>query len=238
VTRLQQLSELGQSVWIDFLSRDLLESGALARGVAEDAVTGVTSNPTIFEQALASDAYDAQLAASGGVNAKRLFLALAMRDVSDACDLLLPTWERTEGRDGYVSIEVDPNLADDAEATVREASHLHAGIDRPNLLVKIPATRAGLVAIEEMTARGRSINVTLIFSLTRHREVIEAYLSSLERLVAAGGDPGRVRSVASVFVSRVDVETDRRLERRRSGASGRRHRRRTHPSATPSTSRS
>ncbi|MGH3116446.1 MAG: transaldolase [Gaiellales bacterium] len=213
MSRLEQLSNLGQSVWIDFLSRDLLDSGALARAVRDDAVVGVTSNPTIFAKALSQgDHYDAQLASRGGGNAKRVFLALAMRDVANACDLLRPVWERTEGRDGYVSIEVDPNLANDTEATVQEATQLHEAIAKPNLLVKIPATEAGLGAIEEMTARGRSINVTLIFSLTRHRQVIEAYLSGLERLLNAGGDPSRVHSVASFFVSRVDTETNRRLD--------------------------
>jgi transaldolase len=210
-SRLQQLSTLGQSVWIDFLSRELLESGALARAVEDDAVVGVTSNPAIFAKALSGgDAYDQQIAASNG-DAKSVFLALAMRDVSNACDLLHPAWKRTEGEDGYVSIEVDPNLADQTEATIAQATHFHEAIARPNLLVKIPATDAGVPAIEEMTARGYSINVTLIFSLTRHRQVAKAYLRGLERLVAVGGDPSRVRSVASFFVSRVDSETDRRL---------------------------
>ena len=135
-----------------------------------------------------------------------------MRDVTDACDLLRPVWERTGGDDGYVSIEVDPNLANDTAATIEEAAMFHAAIARPNLLVKIPATDAGVPAIEEMTARGHSINVTLIFSLTRHQQVIEAYLRGLERLVGVGGDPSTVHSVASFFVSRVDSETDRRLE--------------------------
>jgi transaldolase len=210
-TRLHQLAERGQSVWIDFLSRDLLRSGELARMMLEDAVTGVTSNPTIFAKALAGgDAYDEQIAASDG-DARSVFLQLAMRDVTDACDLLHPVWERTKAGDGYVSIEVDPNLADDTAATVAQATHFHETIARPNLLVKIPATDAGVPAIEEMTARGYAINVTLIFSLTRHRQVAEAYLRGLERLVASGGDPSRVRSVASFFVSRVDTETDRRL---------------------------
>ena len=210
-SRLHQLSALGQSVWIDFLSRELLESGALARAVERDAVVGVTWNPTIFAKALSGgDAYDAQIAASGR-DPRSVFLELAMRDVSTACDLLRPVWERTEGRDGYVSIEVDPNLADDTEATIEQATHFHEAIARPNLLVKIPATDAAVPAIEEMTARGYAINVTLIFSLTRHRQVAEAYLRGLERLVASGGDPSRVRSVASFFVSRVDTETDRRL---------------------------
>jgi len=213
MSRLAQLSKLGQSVWIDFLSRDLLESGALARAIAHDGVVGVTSNPTIFAKALSrGDAYDAQLASLGDGDAKRAFLNLALRDVRNACDLLRPVWDRTAQHDGYVSIEVDPNLAYDTEATVQEAMELHEAIARPNLLVKIPATDAGLGAIEEMTARGRSINVTLIFSLRRHRQVIEAYLTGLERLIAAGGDPHDVHSVASFFVSRVDTETDRRLD--------------------------
>jgi transaldolase len=211
-SRLHQLSALGQSVWIDFLSRDLIESGALARAVALDAVVGVTSNPTIFANALyAGDAYDEQIAASQGADARDVFLELAMSDVMAACDGLRTVWERTEGRDGYVSIEVDPSLADDTAATIAQATHFHEAIARPNLLVKIPATDAGVPAIEEMTARGYAINVTLIFSLARHRQVAEAYLRGLERLIASGGDPRRVHSVASFFVSRVDTETDRRL---------------------------
>jgi transaldolase len=209
--RLHQLSALGQSVWIDFLSRDLLRGGELVRMMRDDAVSGVTSNPTIFATALSGgDAYDEQIAASNG-DATSVFLELAMRDVTDACDLLRAVWERTEARDGYVSIEVDPNLAHDTEATISQATHFHDAIARPNLLVKIPATDAGVPAIEELTARGYGINVTLIFSLTRHRQVAMAYLRGLERLVASGGDPSRVHSVASFFVSRVDSETDRRL---------------------------
>jgi transaldolase len=213
MSRLHQLSSLGQSVWIDFLSRDLLESGALARAVDEDAVVGVTSNPTIFAKALArSDSYDAQLRSLDNGNSKRLFLALAMHDVSTACDLLRPVWEQTNGHDGYVSIEVDPNFAHDTEATVEEATLFHEAIAKRNLLVKIPATDAGVPAIEQLTADGRAINVTLIFSLTRHRQVVEAYLRGLERLIASGGNPNSVHSVASFFVSRVDTETDRRLD--------------------------
>jgi transaldolase len=210
-SRLHQLSALGQSVWIDFLSRELLESGALAQAVKGDAVVGVTSNPTIFAKALAGgDAYDEQIAASAG-DARGVFLELATRDVTSACELFRPVWEQTGGRDGYVSIEVDPNLADDTAATIAQATHFHEAIAHPNLLVKIPSTDAGVPAIEEMTARGYAINVTLIFSLTRHRQVAEAYLRGLERLVASGGDPSLVHSVASFFVSRVDTETDRRL---------------------------
>jgi transaldolase len=210
-TRLHQLAGHGQSVWIDFLSRDLLRGGELARLLHEDGVSGVTSNPTIFAKALAGgNAYDEQIAASAG-DARSVLPELAVRDVTDACDLLHPVWERAKAGDGYVSIEVDPNLAADTAATIAQATHFHEAIARPNLLVKIPATDAGVPAIEEMTARGYAINVTLIFSLTRHRQVAEAYLRGLERLVASDGDPSRVHSVASFFVSRVDTETDRRL---------------------------
>jgi transaldolase len=210
MSRLHELSELGQSVWIDFLSRDLLESGALSRAIERDAVVGVTSNPTIFVKALSSSAYDQQIASSDGDD-KDVFLQLAISDVTNACDLLRPVWERTDARDGYVSIEVDPHLAGDTEATIAQATSFHEAIARPNLLVKIPATPAGIPAIEEMTARGHSINVTLIFSLSRHRQVAEAYLRGLERLLAAGGDLRQTHSVASFFVSRVDTEGDRRL---------------------------
>jgi transaldolase len=213
-TPLQRLSALGQSVWIDFLSRNMIREGELARMMRDDAVVGVTTNPTIFEKAIAAgDAYDEQLREelSRDDDPKPIFIALAARDVTEACDLLRPVWDGGGGKDGYVSIEVDPTLALDADATIEEAAMLHALIDKPNLLVKIPATREGLVAIEEMIARGRSINVTLIFSLARHAEVAEAYLRGLERLVEAGGDPAGVASVASFFVSRVDTEADRRL---------------------------
>jgi transaldolase len=211
VTRLEELSALGQSVWIDFLSRDLIDSGGLERAIEEDAVVGVTSNPSIFGKALSrGSAYDAQIESSVG-DLTNVFHALAMRDVAAACDVMRPVWERTGGRDGYVSIEVDPNLAADTHGSIAQATHFHQTIARPNLLVKIPATDAGVPAIEEMTARGYSINVTLIFSLDRHRQVAEAYLRGLERLIAVDGDPGQVHSVASFFVSRVDSETDRRL---------------------------
>src|SRR5438034_7470517 len=214
-SRLHQLSMLGQSVWIDFLSRHLLQTGELARMMEEDAVCGVTSNPTIFQKALSEgDAYDEQLRGLvAEEDAKENFIALASRDVGEACDLMRPVWDGGKGLKGYVSIEVDPTMAYETEATVGEARRLHGLIERPNLYVKIPATREGLPAIEEMIAAGRSINVTLIFSLERHREVMEAYIRGLERLVESGGDPSTVHSVASFFVSRVDTETDNRLDK-------------------------
>ena len=213
--RLQRLSELGQSVWIDNLSRPLVREGGLTRLMEEDAVVGVTSNPTIFQKALAEgDAYDEQMreVIANESDNTEVFLQLATRDVSDACDLLRPVLDRGGGRDGYVSIEVTPDLAYDTEGTIAQAQRLHEWIDKPNLLVKIPATEPGLGAIEEMIARGRSINVTLTFSLHRHAQVAEAYLRGLERLVESGGDPTTVASVASFFVSRVDTEVDNRLD--------------------------
>ncbi len=214
-SRLHELSEHGVSVWIDSLSREMLETGELARLMEEDAVVGVTSNPTIFQKALAEgDWYDEQLetAAKEIEDPIELFLALAQEDIRDACDLLAPVWERTGGVDGYVSLEVDPRLAYDREASYDQAMRFHEEVDRRNLYVKIPGTQPGLGAIEDCIAKGKSINVTLIFSLERYAAVVEAYLRGLERLVAAGGDAASVISVASFFVSRVDTEADRRLE--------------------------
>ncbi|MGZ4389962.1 MAG: transaldolase [Gaiellaceae bacterium] len=214
-SRLHQLSEAGVSVWIDYLSRDLVHGGELARMMREDAVVGVTSNPSIFQKAISSgDAYDEQLqeCAKEGLDMVETFIRFAERDVTDACDLLRSVWDEGEGQDGYVSIEVDPTLAYDTEATFEQAMRFHGEIDRPNLFVKIPATRPGLPAIEDMIAHGKSINVTLIFSLQRYKEVVESHIRGLERLVAAGKDPTHVASVASFFVSRVDTEADRRLD--------------------------
>jgi transaldolase len=214
-SRLHKLSELGQSVWIDYLSRDLLNSGELAKMMKADAVVGVTSNPTIFQKAIsAGEAYDEQLreVLAEERDPKEIFLRLAVQDVNDALDLLRSVWDEGSGKDGYVSLEVDPNLAYDTEATTAEAVRLHKLVDKPNLFVKIPATKPGLPAIEDMIAKGKSINVTLIFSLQRYGEVARAYIRGLERLVAGGGDPSTVSSVASFFVSRVDTETDKRLD--------------------------
>jgi transaldolase len=214
-SRLHQLSRLGQSVWIDSISRDWLRSGFLEKLIREDAVVGVTSNPTIFQKAIATgDAYDEQLreVMQGTDDQKEIFWALAIKDIKDACDVLRRVWDEGSGKDGYVSLEVDPTLAYDREATFDQAMHLHDVVDRRNLFVKIPATEPGLGAIEDSIARGKPINVTLIFSLQRYREVVEAYVRGVERLVEAGGDPTTVASVASFFVSRVDTEADRRLE--------------------------
>jgi transaldolase len=214
-SRLHELSEQGVSVWIDSLSREMLETGELARLMKEDAVVGVTSNPTIFQKALSSgDWYDERLAEVMKTedDPVEIFLRLAKQDVQDACDLMRPVWDGGEGLDGWVSLEVDPTLAYDREATFEQAVRFHAEVDRPNLFVKIPATLPGLAAIEDCIAKGKPINVTLIFSLERYAAVAEAYIKGLERLVAAGGDPTLVASVASFFVSRVDTEADRRLD--------------------------
>jgi transaldolase len=218
-TPLHRLSALGQSVWIDSLSREWIRGGHLQSLIDEDEVVGATSNPTIFQKAMSTgDAYDGQLRTlkgtdePGSADAEAVFWALAEQDIREACDVFRPTWEEGLGRDGYVSIEVDPRLAYDSLRTFREAMRLHKAIDRPNLLVKIPATKPGLAAIEDVISKGHSINITLIFSLKRYAEVAESYIRGLERLIAEGGDPRKVHSVASFFVSRIDTEADRRLD--------------------------
>jgi transaldolase len=214
-TPLQELADHGQSVWIDYLSRPFVQDGDLA-GLVEQGIKGVTSNPTIFQGAIAEgDAYDEQireLVSNGEKEPKEIFVALAADDISDACDVLRPVHDEGGGKDGYVSFEVDPNLAHDTEGTIEEAKRLHGLIDKPNLFIKIPATKEGLPAIEETIAAGIPVNVTLIFSLERHRAVAEAYIRGVQRLADSGGDLSRIASVASFFVSRVDTEGDKRLD--------------------------
>jgi transaldolase len=215
-TPLTRLAAHGQSVWIDYLSRRFVEDGDLA-ALVDQGVVGVTSNPTIFQGAIAEgDAYDEQLreVLKTETEPKEVFLALATRDVRNACDILRPVWDRAgeNARDGWVSFEVDPTLAHDTEATIAEAKRLHQLVDRPNLFIKIPATKEGLPAIEETIAAGIPVNVTLIFSLQRHRDVAEAYIRGVQRHADAGGDLSTMASVASFFVSRVDTEADRRLD--------------------------
>jgi len=214
VTNLQRLyDDQGQSPWLDNLTRTYLRDGTLARFV-DLGIRGVTSNPSIFAKAIeGSDAYDEQfvgLIGSGGT-VNDAYWDLVIDDVRDALALLRPTFDASAGNDGFVSIEVAPELARDTEGTIAAARNLHTRIDQPNLLVKIPATADCVPAIQAMTAEGRSINITLIFSLPRYRQVIEAYLSGLEEYAQVGGDLGTVHSVASFFVSRVDSEVDRRL---------------------------
>ncbi len=214
VSRLEQVAIAGQSVWSDQISRAMLDSGELQRRIDDDAVTGVTSNPSIFAKAIVGSAdYDDQLEEMKGRGAspEEVIAALMTSDIQRACDVLTDVHRRTDGRDGYVSVEVTPTLAHDTDATVAEAREWVKRIDRPNLLVKVPATKAGLPAITQLIGEGISINVTLIFSLQRYREVMDAYLEGVERYIASGGDPAKVASVASFFVSRMDVEVDRRL---------------------------
>jgi transaldolase len=214
-SRLHELSEQGQSVWIDSLSRQWLRDGTMRKLIDDDAVVGVTSNPTIFQKALSEgDWYDEQLREliQAEEDPKEIFWQLAVADIKEACDLFRPIWDAGKGQDGYVSLEVEPDIAYERDATIEQALKLHDWVDKPNLFVKIPATEPGLGAIEECIARGRSINVTLIFSLARYEAVAQAYLRGLERLVESGGDPSRVASVASFFVSRVDTEADKRLD--------------------------
>lgn len=215
--RAQQLLTLGQSVWLDFIRRGPLVSGEFDRQVAEDGVVGVTSNPTIFQQAIAkSTDYDTALAAAiaKGLEGEALFEALAIEDIQMACDRMRAVYDGSKGMDGRVSIEVSPRLAHDSAGTLAAAKRLHAAVARENVMIKIPATAAGLPAITGAIAAGISVNVTLIFSLARYAEVMEAYLLGLEQRAAAGGDLSRIRSVASFFISRVDSKVDAAIDAR------------------------
>ena len=212
---LQALSDAGVSIWLDDLSRDRLDSGNLAELVKVRNVVGVTTNPTIFQLALSKgNAYDDQLEklATAGKNVDEAVFAMTTDDVRNACDVMAPVYESTNGVDGRVSIEVDPRLAHDTEKTVEQAKQLSAAVDRDNVLIKIPATLEGLPAITAVLAEGISVNVTLIFSLERYRAVMNAFLAGLEQAKANGKDLAKIESVASFFVSRVDTEIDKRLD--------------------------
>jgi transaldolase len=215
MNRLEQLQAAGVSIWLDTLSRELLDRGAFARLIADCAVTGATSNPTIFAKAITgSDRYDDQLraaVAAGERDPQQLFFALALEDVRRAADLLRPTYDASAGRDGFVSFECTPDLADDTAATVEQAVELWNHLARDNVMIKVPATEAGLPAIEELTARGINVNVTLLFSVARYEQVIDAYLTGLERRMSGGHPIDAIASVASFFVSRVDAKTDAQL---------------------------
>lgn len=212
MNRLEQLHDAGVSIWLDILSRELVDGGAFAALIADCAVTGATSNPTIFAKAITgSDCYDDQLraAVASGVRApQELFFELALDDVRRAADLLRPTYEASDGRDGFVSFECTPDLADDTAATIEQAVELWNRLARPNVMIKVPATEAGIPAIEELTAHGLNINVTLLFSIARYEQVIDAYIAGLERRVTVGQPVDAIASVASFFVSRVDAKVD------------------------------
>jgi transaldolase len=209
MSRLDRLQDAGVSIWLDTLSRELLDSGAFARLIRDSAVTGATSNPTIFAKAITgSDRYDDQLRAAAVRDPQELFFELALEDVRRAADLLRPSYDATGGRDGFVSFECTPDLADDTAGTVEQAVELWDRLARPNAMIKVPATDAGVPAIEELTARGVNVNVTLLFSVARYEQVIDAYLAGLERRVNAGEPIDAIASVASFFVSRVDAKAD------------------------------
>ena len=210
-----EVKRFGQSLWLDNLSRTLLREGGLKQLIEEDGISGVTSNPAIFQKAFAESAYYkdevAQLKQTN-LTLEQRFEKLAVPDVQAACDLLRSVWEQTHGADGYVSLEVSPTLAALEQATVDAGLRLHSAVNRPNLLIKVPATPQGVLAFEALTAHGISVNVTLIFSLHHYMQVAEAYIRGLKRWVAGGGDAQRVKSVASIFLSRVDTLVDKRLD--------------------------
>ncbi len=212
---LLQAKQLGQSIWLDNLSRTLIREGGLQRLIDGDGVSGVTSNPAIFFNAISKSPYYQQDVARltlAKTPPEPLYEALVIPDIQAACDLMLPEYERSSGRDGYVSLEVSPALAQDAAGTLAAGLRLKGAVQRKNLLIKVPATPAGLIAIEELIALGCSVNVTLMFSLAHVNAVADAYVRGLQRLVAAGGDPRAVKSVASLFLSRVDTLVDKQLE--------------------------
>jgi transaldolase len=212
--RLKALNALGQSVWYDYIRRDLVEGGELTRLIDEDGLSGMTSNPTIFEKAIAGGAlYDADIRGAGsGQTPTRVFEALAIHDVRAAADVFRRVFDATGGNDGFVSIEVGPGLARDTKGTIDEARRLWKECDRPNVMVKIPGTAEGVPAIRQCLSEGININITLLFSVPRYREVMEAHLSALEERVRGGQDIGALRSVASFFVSRVDTNVDQKLD--------------------------
>ncbi|MDH3556142.1 MAG: transaldolase [Deltaproteobacteria bacterium] len=214
MTKLHELTELGQSVWLDYISRSLMASGKLQE-LVDQGLRGVTSNPSIFEKAIAgSDDYDEDLnrLVRDGRSVAEIYENLAMSDIRRAADVLRPVYEKSGGADGYVSLEVNPALAHDTGATIAEARRLFASLERPNVLIKVPATPAGIPAIETLIGEGVNVNVTLIFSLEQYEAVATAYIAGLEKLALAGGDVGRVASVASFFISRVDTAVDKALE--------------------------
>jgi transaldolase len=212
--RLQRLHDAGVSIWLDNIERTMLRNGDLERRIREDALTGMTSNPTIFEKALAEgNAYDDQIrTAPGGVTAMELFELVSTTDVRDACDIFRGVWDKEQGTDGFVSIEVSPASAHDLLNTVSEATRLWSTVDRPNVMIKVPGTVEGADATRRLIASGINVNITLLFSLDAYRRVIEAYMAGLEDRVAAGKDIRGIASVASFFVSRVDSEVDKRLD--------------------------
>lgn len=214
MSRLAKLHDEGQSIWLDNIDRTMLHNGDLERRIREDSLTGMTSNPTIFEKALAEGtSYDEQLStAQGGSTPSALFELVETTDVQRACDLFAGVYSATRGSDGYVSIEVSPGVAHECGLTVQEAKRLWETVDRPNVMVKVPGTEQGALAVRELTAAGINVNITLLFSIDAHDRVIDAYMTGLEDRIAQGNPVDHVFSVASFFVSRVDTEVDKRLD--------------------------
>ena len=210
MNKIRELTQLGQSIWLDYIRRSFIRSGEL-QALIDMGVRGVTSNPAIFEKAIAgSDDYDAQMQklVAEGAGVGEVYEALALEDIRQATGLFLPVYERSAGEDGYVSLEVNPNLAFDTDGTVAEAQRYFHELQRPNLMIKVPATAEGIPAIEQLIAAGINVNITLMFSMAHYEAVANAYIRGLERLAAEGGDLRKVASVASFFVSRVDVMLD------------------------------
>ena len=211
-----RLGQLGQSTWLDYITRDLVESGELRRLIEQDGLRGMTTNPTIFEKAVAgSEQYDEEIRVSAARDEapEQIFEALAIADVRRACDLFRPVYDACEGHDGLVSLEVSPRLAYDSDGTVRAARRLWQAVDRPNLMIKIPGTREGLSAVHACLARGINVNITLLFAVERYRDVIETYFAALESRVGRGEPIKQIASVASFFVSRVDGKVDPALDK-------------------------
>lgn len=212
---LKKLESLGQSIWIDFISRDLIKSGRLLKLIREDGLRGMTSNPTIFEKAISSgEDYDKDILemAQKGMERNEVYEALSQQDIRDAADIFRQVYDKTNGKDGFVSLEVNPHLAYDTKGTVEEARRLWKAVDRPNILIKVPGTAEGLPAIRQLISDGINVNVTLLFGLPRYREVVDAYLGGIEKRIAQNKPVDHVVSVASFFLSRIDVLVDPRLE--------------------------
>ena len=213
---LKRLVASGQAIWLDYLHQDILQNGELKRLIEDDGLSGLTSNPSIFEKAIGGgEAYDARIArliADGRTDANAIYEAIAIGDIQQACDQFRPAWDRLGGRDGYASLEVSPRLANDTEATVAEARRLWKAVGRPNLMIKVPGTRAGVPAIRRLIGEGININVTLLFGLQAYLDVAEAHIAGLEDLKAAGGDVARTHGVASFFVSRIDTAVDKKID--------------------------
>jgi len=221
-TRITELNEFGQSAWLDYISHSLIETGKLKKMIGI-GLRGMTSNPTIFEKAIGSGSdYDAavQKLYADKKTTFEIYDDITIRDIQDATDIFMPVYKETGGLDGYVSLEINPKLAYDTKATIEEGNRLHKKVDRPNLMLKVPATEDGFEAVEELTASGINVNVTLIFSLAQYVKTADAYLNGVKRFIEGGGDASKVRSVASVFVSRIDSSIDKLLDNAKAGLKG------------------